>query len=113
LFVYQASRQAADLSTGFTQTGSQLDVRFTAQTDDNELIYVRYNGVIQCSKEQLDRIQKGEILKANDCYWATAPVFETKSGKYGWLRACLAEFRLRRQPPMTVTAVKGGSDDFG
>jgi non-ribosomal peptide synthetase component F len=59
----------------------QLDVRFTAQTDDNELIYVRYNGVIQCSKEQLDRIQKGEILKANDCYWATAPVFETKSGK--------------------------------
>ena len=30
----------------------RLDVRGTIQTDDNELIYVSYNGVIQCSKEQ-------------------------------------------------------------
>jgi hypothetical protein len=33
----------------------RLDVRATIQTDDNELIYVSYNGVIQCSKEQSDR----------------------------------------------------------
>ena len=29
------------------------------------------------------------------------------------LRACFAEFLLRRQPPMRVTAVKHGAYDFG
>src|SRR5690349_23527062 len=29
------------------------------------------------------------------------------------LRACLAEFLLRRQPPMRVIVVKRGSHDFG
>ena len=37
----------------------RLDVRGTIQTADNELIYVTYNGNIQCSKDQSDRMNKG------------------------------------------------------
>jgi hypothetical protein len=68
----------------------RLDVRATIQTDDNELIFVSYNGVIQCSKEQTDRLNAGEQLKAGDCHFVTAPTFETKSERYGWLNAVQA-----------------------
>jgi transposase len=33
--------------------------------------------------------------------------------KNGDLRACLAEFLLRRRPPMKITAFKRASHDFG
>lgn len=68
----------------------RLDVRLTIQTDDNELIYMTYSGVIQCSKEQSDRLNAGEELKAGDCHFITAPTFETKSEKYGWINAVQA-----------------------
>jgi hypothetical protein len=68
----------------------RLDVRATIQTDDGELIYVSYGGAIQCSKEQADRMNAGEQLKADDCYFITAPTFQTKSDKYGWLNAIQA-----------------------
>src|SRR5690348_16791539 len=35
------------------------------------------------------------------------------AGSIRTLRACLAEFLLRRQPPMRVIVVKRGSHDFG
>jgi hypothetical protein len=68
----------------------RLDVRATIQTDDGELIYVSYGGAIQCSKEQADRLNAGQQLKAEDCYFITAPTFQTKSDKYGWLNAVQA-----------------------
>ena len=68
----------------------RLDVRGTIQTDDGELIYVSYGGAIQCSKEQADRLNAGQQLKADDCYFITAPTFQTKSDKYGWLNAVQA-----------------------
>lgn len=68
----------------------RLDVRATIQTDDGELIYVSYGGAIQCSKEQADRMNAGAQLKADDCYFITAPTFQTKSDKYGWLNAVQA-----------------------
>lgn len=78
----------------------RLDVRVTIKTDDSELIYVSYNGVIQCSKEQSDRLNKGEELKTDDCYFLTAPTFVTKSEKYGWLNGVQAVGKM--------VSVKGG-----
>ena len=51
---------------------SELNVRATLQTDDDELIYVWYRGIIY-------RPEGGET------YWRTTPVFETGSEKYAWL----------------------------
>ena len=69
---------------------SRLDVRATIQTDDGELVYVSYGGAIQCSKEQADRLNAAQQLKADDCYFITAPTFQTKSDKYAWLNAVQA-----------------------
>lgn len=77
----------------------RLDVRETIQTDDGELIFMSFNGVIQCSKEQSDRFNAGGELKADDCHFINAPTFETKSEKYGWLNAVQAVGKM--------TSVKG------
>src|SRR5262245_12647035 len=34
----------------------RVDARKTIQTDDGGLIYLSYNGVVQCSQEQADRL---------------------------------------------------------
>jgi hypothetical protein len=68
----------------------RIDVRATIQTADGEFIYTSYNGVIQCDKNQVDKLNAGEELKAGDCHFITAPTFETKSEKYAWLNAVQA-----------------------
>ena len=50
---------------------SELDVRATLKTDDDELIYVYYRGIVATSSGGL--------------YFRTTPVFETGSEKYAWL----------------------------
>ena len=69
---------------------SRLDVRLTIQTDDDQIIYVSYNGIIQFQKEVFDRFLRGEMLRTGDCYFITAPTFETKSQRYGWLNGVQA-----------------------
>jgi hypothetical protein len=63
----------------------RLDVRLTIQTDDDQIIYVSYNGISNCPKEARDRFLRGEMLHTADCYFITAPTFETKSERYRWL----------------------------
>ena len=55
----------------------RLDVRGTLKTDDGELIFFEYGGVISGSKEASDRLAKGEVFKANDVYFMTTPKFST------------------------------------
>jgi len=68
----------------------RLDFRATIQTDDGEIIFISSSGVLQCPKDNADRLAKGELLKTNECYYITAPTFETKSEKYGWLNGMQA-----------------------
>jgi hypothetical protein len=65
----------------------RVDVRLVIQTDDNQIIYATYNGVQQCSKEATVKLLNNELVKGDDCYFITAPTFETSSEKYGWLNA--------------------------
>jgi hypothetical protein len=63
----------------------RLDVRLTVKTDDGELIFVEYGGVIFNTKEVMDRFNKGEVITSKDEYFITAPRFTTGSKKYEWL----------------------------
>ena len=63
----------------------RLDVRATIKTDDGEIIFLEYNGVIVPTKEAMDRYGKGDVLTAKDEYFVTAPRFTTASKKYEWL----------------------------
>jgi len=51
----------------------RLDVRATIRTDDHELIFIEYGGVIATSKEVMDRFNKGEVITSKDEYFITAP----------------------------------------
>lgn len=67
-----------------------LDVRVTLQTEDKDLIFMSYRGTVVYPKEINERLTRGETLAAGDCYWMTAPTFETKSEKYAWLNGVQA-----------------------
>ena len=66
----------------------QLDVRITIRTDDDALIYMRYEGIV--AGEGLPRVLGGETVAPTDYYFRTTPYFETSSPKYDWLNRIVA-----------------------
>ncbi len=56
----------------------ELDVRATLRTDDGELIYSAYRGILRGAPD------------SPDFYFRTAPMYETASEKYGWLNRVVA-----------------------
>lgn len=64
---------------------SELDVRATMQTDDRQLIYVHYRGIIHRPERG-----KGDGGEAAATYFRTTPVFETSSEKYSWLNRIIS-----------------------
>ena len=64
---------------------SRLDVRLMVKTDDNELIFMEYGGVMAFPKEAAERLNKGEVVTHVDGYFMVAPRFTTASTKYAWL----------------------------
>jgi len=62
-----------------------LNVRVVLKTDDDAIIAMSYPGIRHGPKEVLDRIARGEVVKATDYYLRIAASFETASEKYGWL----------------------------
>ena len=62
-----------------------INVRIVLKTDDGHVIGMPYTGIRVGPKEVLDRIARGEVVKATDYYLRIAATFETSSEKYGWL----------------------------
>ena len=56
---------------------NELNVRVTLKTDDDQLIYITYRGLMYTPKG-------GEL------YWRTTPIFETGAAKYEWLNMIIA-----------------------
>ena len=56
----------------------ELDVRATLRTDDGELIYATYRGILRGSPDSID------------FYFRTAPMYETASEEYGWINQIVA-----------------------
>jgi hypothetical protein len=66
-----------------------LDVRIVPKTDDGQNIGMLYRGMRHGPKDVLDRIARGEVVKATDYYLRIVPFFETASEKYGWLNGII------------------------
>lgn len=64
---------------------SELNVRVTLQTDDDQLIYLTYRGLLFQPK-------------GGDQYWRTTPIFETAAAKYEWLTKIIAVGVGKRVP---------------
>jgi hypothetical protein len=64
---------------------AELDARYTLETGDGALIYVRNRGYRHGPKEILDRMAAGESVDPNLYYMRTTPCFETGHARYAWL----------------------------
>jgi len=64
----------------------RLDVRATIATDDDQMIFTSYNGIISFPEATGAKMASGSaITQADVSYFVTAPTFRTASEKYSWL----------------------------
>ena len=75
-----------------------INVRIVLKTDDGHIIGMPYTGIRQGPKEVLDRIARGEVVKATDYYLRISATFETSSEKYGWLNNVISNGVGHRLP---------------
>jgi hypothetical protein len=62
-----------------------LDTRYTLQTDDGALVYVRNVGYRHGPAEVLKRVAAGEPVDPSEYYMRTTPWYETGDPRYAWL----------------------------
>jgi hypothetical protein len=62
-----------------------IDVRLVMETEDQQLISMKYAGMRHGPKEVLDRIGRGEKVSPTEYYMRVTCSFETSSEKYDWL----------------------------
>ena len=66
---------------GFTE----LDTRYTLETDKGQIIYVQNPGIRHAAPEVMKRLLAGEVVDPTTVYFRTAPKFETASPDLQWL----------------------------
>ena len=71
---------------------ADLDARYTLETADGALIYVRNRGYRHGPPEVIERLAHGETLDPALYYMRTTPWFETGDERYAWLNrlVCVA-----------------------
>lgn len=66
---------------GFTE----LDTRYTLETDDGQIIYVQNAGMRHAAPDVITRLLAGERVDPALVYFRTVPRFETASPELQWL----------------------------
>ena len=71
---------------------ADLDARYTLETADGALIYVRNHGYRHGPEAVLGRLAAGENVDPAQYYMRTTPSFETGDARYSWLNrmVCVA-----------------------
>ncbi|HEV3011380.1 MAG TPA: DUF3237 domain-containing protein [Burkholderiales bacterium] len=71
---------------------ADLDARYTLETGDGALIYVRNRGYRHGPADVLNKLSAGEEVDASLYYMRTTPRFETGAARYAWLNriVCVA-----------------------
>ena len=71
---------------------ADLDARYTLETQDGALIYVRNRGLRHGPPDVLKKLAAGESVDPSLYYMRTTPSFETGDARYFWLNrmVCVA-----------------------
>lgn len=71
---------------------ADLDARYTLETSDGALIYVRNRGYRHGPPDTIRRLAAGETVDPSLYYMRTTPRFETGDARYAWLNriVCVA-----------------------
>lgn len=77
---------------------ADLDARYTLETADKALIYVRNHGYRHGPAEVLEKLSMGEEVDPSLYYMRTTPLFETGDPRYAWLNRliCVATGARRK-----------------
>ena len=77
---------------------ADLDARYTLETDDGALIYVRNHGYRHGPADVMRRLAAGETVDASLYYMRTTPRFETGDERYAWLNRMVCVATAARLP---------------
>jgi hypothetical protein len=71
---------------------AQLDARYTLETADGVLIFVKNQGIRHGAADVLKKLAAGEAVDPSLYYMRTTPSFETGDARYSWLNrmVCVA-----------------------
>jgi len=69
---------------------TEVEARYTLETDDGGLIYVSNWGLRKGPKEVMERLARGEKVDPSEYYFRTIPIFETGTPNYEWLNGLVA-----------------------
>jgi hypothetical protein len=95
----------ADWQVMRTDGITELEARYTLETDDGCLIYVLNRGIRRGPKEVMERLARGEEVNPREYYFRTTPVFETGAQKYQWLHGLVAVATGERRAKEVVITV--------
>jgi hypothetical protein len=77
---------------------ADLDARYTLETSDGALIYVRNRGYRHGSVEIAKKLSSGEEVDPSLYYMRTTPWFETGDARYAWLNRIVCVATGARRP---------------
>jgi hypothetical protein len=77
---------------------ADLDARYTLETDDGALIYVRNRGYRHGPSDILEKLAAGEVVDPARYYMRTTPLFETGDPRYAWLNRMICVATGARRP---------------
>jgi hypothetical protein len=77
---------------------ADLDARYTLETRDGALIYVRNHGYRHGPAEVLARLAAGQAVDPALYYMRTTPLFETGDARYAWLNGAICVATGARRP---------------
>ncbi|HEX2576203.1 MAG TPA: DUF3237 domain-containing protein [Aquihabitans sp.] len=66
---------------------ARLDVRATLRTDDGADVFVTNTGRARLGDDASARLFAGELVRADEMYARSSPLFETGDERYGWLNS--------------------------
>ncbi len=76
---------------------TELEAKYTLETDDGALIYITNWGLRHGPKEVMEKLMAGEYVSPDAYYFRTVPRFETGTEKYAWLNGLIAVASGERQ----------------
>ena len=77
---------------------ADLDARYTLETSDGALVFVRNRGYRHGPAEVLKRLSSGEEVDPSLYYMRTTPRFETGDARYAWLNRIVCVATGARRP---------------
>jgi hypothetical protein len=84
---------------------TEVEARYTLETDDGALIHVLNAGIRTGPSEVMERLANGERCNPSEYYFRTRPMFETGAPQYQWLHAIVAVATGERLPNEVIITV--------